>query len=270
MALDAESVALANGVTLQYVEQGNPSGVPVLLLHGFADSWHSFELVLSHLPPSLHAFALTQRGHGDAGRPSEGYSINDFAADLVAFMEALHLESAVVVGHSMGSAVGMRFAIDQPDRTAGLVLVGASSTMAGTADARTFWDSTVSKLTDPVDPLLVREMTESALVKPVPRDFVDAAVSEGCKVPALVWKATFQSRWNQEGDFSGELATIGAPTLIVWGDRDARYDINEQEELATEIGGSRLVVYEGAGHLLHWEEPERFARDLTAFVCSVA
>ena len=60
------SVELPTGVTLQYVEQGDPAGIPVLLLHGATDSWRSFEPVLPHLPSSIRAFALTQRGHGDA------------------------------------------------------------------------------------------------------------------------------------------------------------------------------------------------------------
>lgn len=266
MGLDVKSVALPNQVTLQYAEQGDPSGIPLLLLHGFADSWHSYERVLPHLPASIHAFALTQRGHGDASRPAAGYSVTDFAGDLAAFMDALHLGAGVIVGHSMGSAVALRFAIDHPDRTAGLVLVAASSTMAGTAAARAFWDSTVSKLTDPVDRRLVREMTDSMLVKPVPQAFVDAAVQEGNKVPAHVWRAAFQSRWNLEGDFSGQLGMIKAPTLIVWGDQDARYMRIEEEVLASAISGSRLIVYPGTGHLLHWEEPERFASDLVTFI----
>jgi non-heme chloroperoxidase len=269
VGFDVKSVALPDQVTLQYAEQGDPSGIPLLLLHGFAESWQSFERVLARLPASIHTFALTQRGHGDTSRPAAGYSVNDFADDVAAFMEALHLGAGVIVGHSMGSAVALRLAIDHPDRTAGLVLVGASPTMAGTAAARAFWDSTVSKLTDPVDPRLVREMAESMLVKPVPRAFVDAAVQEGIKVPAHVWRATFQSRWNLEGDFSEQLGMIKTPTLIVWGDQDARYSRSEQEALASAISGSRLIVYQGAGHLLHWEDPERFASDLVAFVQSL-
>jgi non-heme chloroperoxidase len=242
-----------------------PRAFPTVL-HGFAESWQSFERVLARLPASIHTFALTQRGHGDASRPAAGYSVNDFADDVAAFMEALHLGAGIIVDHSMGSAVALRFAIDHPDRSAGLVLMGASATMAGTAAARAFWDTTVSKLTDPVDPGLVREMTESMLVKPVPRASVDAAVQEGIKVPAHVWRGVFQSRWTLEGDFSGQLSMIKTPTLIVWGDRDARYERTEQEALASAITGSRLIVYQGAGHLLHWEDPERFASDLVAFV----
>ncbi|MGH2725280.1 MAG: alpha/beta fold hydrolase [Actinomycetota bacterium] len=266
MSLNIRTLELPNHVTLPYVEQGDASGLPVALLHGFADSWRSFEPVLPHLPESIHVFALTQRGHGEASRPLGGYGIHDFAADLLAFMDALHLGPAVIVGHSMGSAVALRFAIDHPERTLGLVVVGASASMSGTQAAREFWDSTVSKVTDPVDPGLVRGMTESLLAKPVPPDVLEMAVAEGRKVPAHVWKAVFQSRWRLEGDFSGELDQIKVPTLIVWGDQDRRYPRSEQDALASAIGDSQLLIYPGAGHLLHWEEPGRFASDLVAFV----
>jgi len=262
----AKSVDLPNQVRLPYTEQGDPSGLPMLLLHGFADSWRSFELVLPHLPESIRAFALTMRGHGDASRPTSGYGIRDFAAELAQFQDAIHLRGAVIVGHSMGSGVALRFAIDYPERTMGLVLVGASPTMGATAAAREYWDSTVSKLTDPVDPALVRGMTESMLAQPVPQAFVDAAIGEGLKVPAFVWKAAVESRWRLEGDYSADLGRIKAPTLIVWGDQDARYPRGEQDALASAIAGSRLLVYPGAGHLLHWEEPQRFASDLRTFV----
>jgi pimeloyl-ACP methyl ester carboxylesterase len=268
-ALLVKSVELPNEVTLPYAEQGDPSGTPVLLIHGFGDSWHSFELVLQQLPRSIHAFALTQRGHGDASRPPTGYGVRDLATDLALFQDTLHLGAAVIVGHSMGSGVAMRFAIDHPDRTAGLVLVGATPTMGSTAAAREFWDSTLSKLTDPVDPDLVRGMTESTLVKPVPPEFFDDAVREGLKVPAFVWKAAFESRWRLEGDYADQLGQIAAPTLIAWGDRDARYSRSEQETLASAIADARLIVYGGAGHFLHWEEPARFASDLLTFVESL-
>lgn len=72
MALIQKSVLIPNRVELPYVEQGDPSGVPVLLLHAIADSFRTFEPLLAHLPDCIHAFALTQRGHGDASRPAAG------------------------------------------------------------------------------------------------------------------------------------------------------------------------------------------------------
>jgi non-heme chloroperoxidase len=118
------SVALPTGVTLPFVEQGDPAGVPVVLLHGGTDSWRSFEPVLPYLPSSIRAFALTQRGHGDASRPASGYHPRDFSADVAAFLDSQGLESAVIAGHSMGSTVALRFALDYPERTRGLVPMG--------------------------------------------------------------------------------------------------------------------------------------------------
>src|SRR5512134_1726307 len=110
MTLVIKTAELPANVRLPYVEQGDESGVPVVMLHGVTDSWHSFELVLPRLPESIRAFALTQRGHGDASRPDSGYRYTDLAADVAAFMDVHQLKSAVVVGHSMGSSVAQRFA----------------------------------------------------------------------------------------------------------------------------------------------------------------
>jgi pimeloyl-ACP methyl ester carboxylesterase len=264
MASVIKSVELPNQVRLPYVEQGDASGVPLLLLHGVTDSWHSFEPVLPHLPASIRAFTLTQRGHGDASRPAAGYRFQDFAADLAAFLDALHLDAAVIAGHSMGSSVAQRFAIDYPERTLGLVLMGAFATLPSNPDVRELWDSTVSKLTDPVDAGFVRAFQESTLARPVPQAFFETIVQESLKVPARVWRATFGGFLAD--DFSGELNKITAPTLIVWGDQDAFCPRHDQEMLAAAIAGSQLVVYAGAGHALHWEEPERLAADLVAFV----
>lgn len=260
----ARPVELATGVTLRYVEQGDPRGVPVLLLHGITDSWRSFERVLPHLPGSIRACAMSQRGHGDADRPAEGYRPQDFAADLDAFMDALGLDRAVVVGHSMGASIAQRFAIDHPGRTLGLVLVGSRTTWRGHPDFVTLWDSVVSRLADPIDPAFVREFQESTLARPVPAEFLETVVRESLKLPARVWKATLREGL-LDADFSADLARIRAPTLVFWGDRDA-LTADNQATLVGTIKGSKLVTYAGAGHGLHWEEPERFAADLAAFV----
>jgi non-heme chloroperoxidase len=265
---DVRSVELPTGVKLQYVERGDPSGAAVLLLHGLADSWRSFERLLPVLPESIHAFAPTQRGHGDSDRPASGYRVRDFAADVAAFMDALQIEAAVVVGHSMGSAVAKRFAIDHPKRVRGLIVEGAWVSTPNNEAIRELWDSKVSKLTDPVDPGFVREFAESAMARPVPRDFFETIVRENLKLPARVWKGVVESFLKD--DFAGELNRIEAPTLIVWGDRDSVCFRSEQEAQTAAIPGSRLVTYHGMGHSPHWEEPERFAADLAAFVETAA
>jgi pimeloyl-ACP methyl ester carboxylesterase len=249
---------------LPYVEQGSPSATPLLLVHAVGDSWRSFELVLDHLPASIHAFAMTLRGHGDASRPEYGYRSSDFVEDLVGFLDALGVGAAVIAGGSSGGLVAQRFAIDHPDRTVGLVLLGSPLSLGNKPAARDLLDSTISKLTDPVDTGFVRAFVESAVVCPVPDAFLSAMVQKSLKVPAYVWKATCEGLL--EDDFSSELGSIRAPTLVVWGDCDTILARDEQESMASSIPNARLLVYPNAGHAVYWEDPARVARDLAAFV----
>jgi pimeloyl-ACP methyl ester carboxylesterase len=140
------SVDLHRSLRIPYVRQGDPEGMLVLLLHGYADSWRSFELLLPHLPRGLRAIAPTQRGHGDAGRPAQGYTPRDFAEDAVALLDALGIERALVVGHSMGGQAALRLAIDNPRRVLGVVLVNGFATLDGDPVARRLWNETVSKI----------------------------------------------------------------------------------------------------------------------------
>jgi pimeloyl-ACP methyl ester carboxylesterase len=259
------NLRLPNGVLLPYMERGNASGVPVILLHGVTDSWRSFEPALACLPPTIRAFALTMRGHGDASRPAGGYGYADMAGDVDAFMDALDVPAAVIVGHSMGALVAQRFAVDHPEKAAGLVLIGSFKTLRGHAGVQEFWDSVVSQLTDPVDPAVIREFQSSTLARPVSPELFETVVSESAKVPAAVWQATFRSFLETE-DFSRELAAVRVPVLLVWGDHDRYAPSADQDALCAALGGARLAVYAGAGHAPHWEEPERFAQDLVGFV----
>jgi pimeloyl-ACP methyl ester carboxylesterase len=260
-------VDIAGRVRLNYVESGDPRGTPVVLLHGYTDSWRSFERVLPNLPSSLRVFAVTMRGHGGSGKPVSGYAPTDFAADVAAFLDAVGVDSAVIVGHSMGSTVAQRFAIDYPTRTRALMLVGAFLPRATNEAVREFWHSSVSTFSDPVDIKAVREFQQSTLAKPVPPDFFDTVVGESMKVPAHVWKAALEPYLTI--DFAGRLAEISVPTLLVWGDRDSFTLRSEQDALSGAIAGSRLVVYADTGHSPHWEDPGRFAEQLAAFVSSL-
>lgn len=264
MPPNPKSVELPNQVRLHYVEQGGPEGVPLALLHGYADSWHVFEPLLQHLPDSIHAFAVTQRGHGDSSHPASGYSSRDFAEDLRAFLDAVQVEAAVIAGGSSGGFAARRFALDHPEQTLGLVLMGSPLTLRDKPAVLKVWDKTISKLADPIDPEFVREFQGSSLVLPGLEADLDQLVQESRKVPARVWRAAFEGFLRD--DSLGELDRIAVPTLIAWGDQDPILPRTDQVALAEGIAGSQFVVYPGAGHAFYWEEPERFARDLVAFV----
>lgn len=267
MTAIADSVQLPNGIMLPYSERGDPSGVPVVLLHGFTDSLRSFDLVVPSLPASIRAIAFTQRGHGDAGRPASGYHVADYAADLGMFMDVLSLEAAFIVGASSGGLVAQRFAADHPTRVMGLVLIGSPVTLRGKPVVEELWNSTISSLSDPVDPGFVRRFQESTIASTVSPAFVEIMVRESMKVPAHVWRATTEGFL--EDDFSSEVYTIKAPTLILWGDRDVLTEA-DQDVLRATIPGARLVTYPSAGHTLIAEEPARVAADLTSFIEAVS
>lgn len=238
------------------------------MLHGFTDSWRSFEPVLPHLPRSVRAIAVTQRGHGDSDRPAAGYRTRDFAGDVAALADALRLGPFVVVGHSMGATNAQRVAIDHPARVRGLVLAASFASYRTNPAAMEFWESAVSRLTDPIDPEFVRDFQVSTLAQPVPADYLDAVVAESLKVPARVWRAAFEGCL--EDDCVADLGKIVAPTLVLWGARDAFCRRADQDAPLAAIARSRLEVYEQAGHALHWEEPARVARDVVAFAIHAA
>ena len=253
---------------MPYLAGGDPSGVPVLLVHAVGDSQRIFEDLLDQLPSVVRAIAPTLRGHGRAGRPRSGYRSRDFAADLAAFMDVLGVEKAVIAGASSGGLVAQRLALDFADRVLGLVLLGAPLALGSKAFAQELWASTIAKLADPVDPDFVRGFVESTLSRPAEDARLDVLVGESLMVPAAVWKATIKGILDD--DFSAELGRIAVPTLVVWGDRDTILSREDQETLARLIPGARLLVYPGAGHLFYWEDPSRVAADLTAFVEKLA
>lgn len=257
-----KQVNLSDGLTLRYVEQGDPAGTPVVFLHGYSDSWHSYELVLPHLPPSVHAYALSQRGHGNSSKPAVGYHPDDFAADVVAFMDRLRIRRAVVVGHSMGGTVAQAFALRHPERVHALVLVGSFADF--NKESMREMSKVVAGFTDPVSTGFGREFQRSSLHRPIPEAFFETMVAESGKLPARVWQGVLAGLLRV--DFSGKLKTLRVPTLLVWGDRDAMALRDDQYRLQSAIAGSKLLVYEGTGHAVHWEEPERFAKDLVEFL----
>jgi non-heme chloroperoxidase len=259
---------LSTGVQMEYVEQGPADGLPVVFLHGVTDSWRSFERVLPLLPPSIHAFAVSARGHGNSSRPDGGYHYSDMAQDLRAFMDAVGLKKAVIVGHSMGASVAQRFVVDHPDRVSRLVLMAAFASLFRDAALTEFYRSAIAPLKDPIDAAFAREWQQSTLARSMAPGHIDAVVAETLKVPARVWHAAFEG-FLSTPDFTSELTRVAVPSLIVWGDKDTYTLRDSQERLRTAIPGARLVVYEGAGHGFHWEDPARFTADLAAFVTSV-
>jgi non-heme chloroperoxidase len=185
--LEFATAHLATGPRLHYAEQGDPTGKAIIFLHGYSDSWFSFSLMLPLLSPEYHAFALTERGHGDSDKPQCCYTLEDFAADVDAFMDAVGIEEATLVGHSGGTLIAARVVLSYPQRVSRLALIG-SAIMGANNEVMSELGEFVRALEDPVGPEFVREFQESTIYRPVPKEFVERVVSESLKLPARVWR----------------------------------------------------------------------------------
>lgn len=256
---------LSTGVRLRYAEQGPADAEPIILLHGYSDSWFSFSRVLPLLATRYRVYALDQRGHGDSDRPAEGYHMRDLAADVLAFMDAKQIVRATIVGHSMGSYVAQQVALAAPRRVSRLVLVG-STTAPRTIEGFDELAKAVNALEDPVPTSFLREFQVSTVYRKVPDAFMDRVVAESAKLPARVWKALLAGMTAAEPAVA--LGRSGIPTLIIWGEKDAYMPRSEQDALVAAIRSARLKTYPNTGHAPHWERPEEFARDVNAFVAA--
>ncbi|HJU54982.1 MAG TPA: alpha/beta fold hydrolase, partial [Pyrinomonadaceae bacterium] len=238
-------VQLKTGVRLRYAEAGDPKAPTLILLHGFTDSSFSYSRVMPALAAKYHVYALDQRGHGDSERPANGYSIPDFAADVVAFMDAKNLRRATVVGHSMGSFVAQQVAASAPERVERLVLIGSATTLHNDVVAEL--RNAIDELDDgPVPEEFVREFQTSTVHAPLPAEFMERVVAESRKVPARVWRGAVAGFFADEpGD---RLVRIKAPTLIIWGDREMVFPRAEQDALVRQLSNAVLKVYAETGH----------------------
>ncbi|MEY2421740.1 MAG: hypothetical protein QOI95_1807 [Acidimicrobiaceae bacterium] len=264
MAAEASSVTIDGGLTLSYLEQGDASELTLVLLPGPTDSWRSYQPTLERIPPSIRTIAVSQRGHGDSDKPAAGYRVEDFAADVPPLLEALGIDRAVLVGHSGSCLVARRVAIDHPDRVAGLVLEASPSTLHDDPRLAAFIETVVASLADPIDPAFARSFVVDTSSDAVAPDLQDQLVAEILKVPAHVWRETFAGLAGYNDLI--ELERITAPTLLIWGDADGLVGRDMQEELLSRLSSATLVAYAGIGHTPRWEDPQRFAADVVAFV----
>jgi pimeloyl-ACP methyl ester carboxylesterase len=250
---------------LAYDEQGDPDGPPVVLLPGYADSHRFFEPLLPHLGVELRVLALTLRGHGDSDKPEVGYDLATLAGDVIGFLDALSLERVVLVGHSSGGLVAQQLCCDHPGRVRGQVLVGAPLDLRG---LRPPFADVVERMTDPVDPELVREMMGTLpLTDPaVTPEYVEEMVAESAKVPAQVWRTALDELRSATPPTEGDVPDVR--TLVVAGEEDVLLGPEAQEALA-EAWDARLVVLPDAGHLVAWEQPESLGAGVTAFAEAV-
>lgn len=259
-------IALRSGVTLRYAEQGPRWGRPVVLLHGYTDSWQSWELLLPHLPADVRAIAVDLRGHGGSDRPARGYRIRDMADDVAGLLEALNLRAVTLVGHSMGSFVAREVAYRAGDRVAGLVVLGSGPRLANDVVEGVVAD--VRAMRDSVPLEYIRAFQYGTVNGPVDVGFMRRAIAMSRSVPLATWLAVGEGMLRH--DDRGEIERLRIPVLVIGGAEDAVFSDGEQRALFARVRDGQLSSYPGIGHAPHWEAPDQVAADLQRFMTRYA
>lgn len=240
-------------------------GLPVVFLHGFfgdARVWRQqFELANSY-----RVIAWDAPGCGGSSQADRLFAMADYAECLGGFIQALHLDRPHLVGNSFGGALALSLAAQHPRIARSLVLVGAYAGWSGSFPPDVVATRLAASLPDlelPKDEVVKKWLpgfvTESAPVELVDElaSIIGAFNSEGMRSMILALA---------EADLRNDLATIAAPTLLIWGDRDVRSPLAVATGLHDHIPGSRLIVLQGAGHLTQMEAASRFNSELRAFL----
>lgn len=254
---------LGTGISVPCLIHGDAEAKPLLLLHAWGESRHSFERMLPFLD-TFRVYAPDLRGQGDADKPEDGYSLAEQAKDAAAILTALTVRSAFVLGSSSGGYVAQQLAIMRPDLVGALVLVGSPVTLQGRAP----FAAEVEALTDPVAEEWVQDsLSWFPLVQEVPKWYPQDRVSDGASMPAHAWKRILAGF--SDATPPTEAGVISAPTLILWGARDNLLPRWQQDALVERIHGAVLTVYAEAAHLVLWECPAQVAMDATTFLLSL-
>lgn len=251
-----------DGTDIYYERRG--AGEPLLLLQGLGgNSLHWGEGFLSGLEDEFELVPYDYRGAGRSGPLAGGLTIAALAGDAAALLDALAIESAHVVGISMGGMVAQELALTRPERVRTLTL---GCTFPGGPEAKMTDMAIVGMLAEALlsgDGDRALRAGYDVMIAPEyaadPANYaLYAEVASQYPAPIPVLMAQLQAIGGH--DASARLAGIRAPTLVVHGTADRLLDAVNGELLARLIPGARLELLEGAGHMFFWEQPERSAQ----------
>lgn len=272
-----------HGQDVTYLEAGVGRGPVVVLLHGLASSSTTWADVMSLLGRRAHVIAPDLLGHGESAKPRTGdYSLGAHAAGLRDLLAVLELERATVVGHSFGGGVAMQFAYQYPELTERVVLVASGGLGQGVnlalRAATLPGASTALKVLTAVTPRWLSAAT-TRVARAVPafagadlEGLLSAFASfgDGGARDAFVHSARGAL------DLSGQRLTgterlhlmAETPVLLVAGSRDPVIPVDHTVNAHQALPGSRLELFDGAGHFPHIDDPRRFVHLLQDFVTS--
>ena len=264
-----------NGVRVHYQEAGDEYAPPIILIHGFISSNLIWSHVLLRLArKGFRVIAPDLPGYGYSDKPADAkYTIAEQAGAVVAFMDRLGLRKATVVGASYGGAVAATIALDYPDRVHKLIMIGAVTN----DDAKKKFLLRVSCMPligDIATPLFlgsrwILKQRMQAMYRRMGKPINEKMVTSRHHLLATAntHRAMIRSAraWSANR-IEREASLIRQPTMIVWGDQDDHFPIDNAFRLRDTISNSKLVVFRNCGHLPPAEYPEQFVEAVADFL----
>ncbi|HYI44499.1 MAG TPA: alpha/beta fold hydrolase [Actinomycetota bacterium] len=257
-------------------------GQPVLLIHGIAGSFDTWNGVLPEVGRGCMAVAPDLLGHGRSTKPRGDYSLGAFATGLRDLMEALDIPSATIVGHSLGGGIAMQFAYQYPERCQRLVLVdsgGLGPEVTSLLRAATLPGSDLvinlatSDRAQSIARGAMRQMRKVGLpALRVPPGIAHHFLSLRDRDARRAFVATARSVMDLRGqriDARDRLYLAAElPTMVIWGRRDRIIPVAHGIAAHEMMPGSRLEIFHESGHFPQEQEPRRFAEVLLDFINS--
>jgi pimeloyl-ACP methyl ester carboxylesterase len=263
-----QSVVLPNGETLAYLTMGDPAGVPVVLIHGYTDSARDWVPLLPYLAPRLRLILVDLRGHGRSGKPECCYTRVDFAYDIKLLLDALHIERADIVGHSLGSIIAQTFAEFWPERTTRVVLISSSGGYppgAARPAPKIDYAAAIHRLKEPIDPDSPFMIEWWSSPTPVDPDFLRRQRQDAAAIPLRVWLAILDEGL-VDTDLQRTLPRLEAPTLLIWGSADPLMPEEVRQTLREGLPRAQVKIFPGLGHNPFWEQPAQCAAVINEFL----
>jgi pimeloyl-ACP methyl ester carboxylesterase len=269
-----------HGYRRAYLRTGR--GPALLLIHGIGDNSATWSNLVPQLARNHTVIAPDLLGHGLSDKPRADYSVAGFACGMRDLLSVLDVDRVTVVGHSLGGGVAMQFAYQFPERCERLVLVAPGGVGR---DLHPLLRAAVTPGSGVFLSLLTKPAVLGAAWR-LARALRWARTDLGLDADDLLRtiqvldgptaRRAFLRTLRTSVDGYGQTITMldrcylaaGMPSLIVWGDRDAVIPVEHARILHEAMPGSRLEIFEGAGHFPHRTDPERFRAVLDAFLAS--
>ena len=261
----------ANGVPTRTLRAGTPDAEAVVFLHGTSGHLEAFARnITAHAEYDLHAIDML--GHGYTGKPNQPYEIADYVAHLLAYLDAVGVDRAHIVGESLGGWVGARAAIDHPERVRSLQLLCAGGTVANPAVMDRIRTSTKQAVASE-DIELTRKRLRLLMASEADATEELVAVRHAIyHQPDFVANVdnllSLQDMERRQRNLlrPGDLARITQPTLIVWGRQNPFGEVPEADAMHQAIPGSQLELFEQCGHWPQHEQADRYNPISLAFL----